>query len=101
MEDQIITISFTIAAILVVLYLIFAQRFFETAKKFDLQYFEKLGSPHIIMNNRPKHGIILTKEIFTRNYKKSNSPEVVKAGNTVYILFWLILLSYAWVIYVI
>ena len=94
-------IAFTVAGIMVVLYLIFAQRLFQKARKFDPAYFEKLGSPHIFMNNRPKHSFLLLKAIFTRNYKHSDSREVVQAGNTVSFLFWLTLLSYGWVLYAI
>ena len=99
--EEISQFAFATAGVLIVLYLVFVQRLFHAAKKFDPPYFEELGSPHIIMNNKPKHSIILLKALFSRSYKKSVSPEVVRAGNTVYVLFWLTLCSYGWLIYVI
>ena len=89
------------AVVMVFLYLGFTQRLFTKAKNHDPVYFEGLGSPHIIMNNTPKHSWLLLKAIFSRNYKYSKSKEVVRAGNAVTLLFWLTLLSYGWVIYAI
>ena len=73
---------------------------FNAAKKSDTSLFQEMGSPHIIMNNKPMHTLLILKTLISFRYHQSPSSTVIMWGNISLTLFTLILLSYACLAYV-
>ena len=91
---------FVVIFSLIVAYLISLQAMFSAAKKSDPEFFEEMGSPHIILNNRPKHTVLILKALLSLKHIHSNSFKVKLWGSVSLFLFAVISISFVVFIYV-
>jgi hypothetical protein len=71
---------FLLPFILVFTYFAILQKFFNVVEREDDELWEKIGRPHIVMNNNIGNGMSVLICLFKSSYKKS-SNNVIKYGN--------------------
>ena len=94
------TILFSGVALLIIGYLASLQAMFSAAKKNDPLFFEEIGSPHIIFNNKPIHTLKILKALLTFRYRDSEDSYVKFWGNVAYSLFVATIIGFGWLFYV-
>ena len=94
MDQPINTIIFGGIALLIISYLASLQAMFSAAKKNDPLFFEEIGSPHIILNNKLKHTTKILKALLTFRYRESRDKKVRFWGDVAYFMFVAIVIGF-------